>query len=299
MRSVNIILWLCLAAALPATGADDRPRVTVSIAPQAWLIEWLAGDAVDLAVALAPGESPATYDPTPRRLAELFDTQLYLGVGVPMERVLLPRLREGKRNTRVVDLALDVTRLAIHAHAHDHDHDDAEMHETGFDPHVWLSPRRMKIMAGAAAAALAEQTPALAGVLETNLQRLNAELDSLDASVAAALAPAAGRTMFVFHPAFGYLAHDYGFTQRAVEKDGLPPSPRHLATVLSEIRAQGAAAVFVQPQSASAQLRAVAEAEGLTVVVLDPLARDYARNLREMAAAIGAALAPAAGEVAP
>jgi len=301
MRSANIILCLCLAAAMPATGADDRPRVAVSIAPQAWLVERLAGDAVDLTVALAPGESPATYDPTPRRLAGLFDTQLYLGVGVPMESVLLPRLRDGDQDTRVVDLARDVTRLTIHDHVHAHDHGDR--HESGFDPHVWLSPRRMKVMAGAAAAALAEQAPALAGVLATNLQRLNAELDTLDASVAEALAPAAGRTMFVFHPAFGYLAHDYGFTQRAVEKDGLPPSPRHLATVLAEIRAQGAGTVFVQPQSASAQLRAMAEAEGLAVVVLDPLARDYARNLRQMAVAVGEALrpapAPVTGETAP
>ncbi len=295
MRPAIIISCLCLAAAATAAGTEAPLRVTVSIAPQAWLVERLAGDAVDLTVALEPGASPATFDPTPRRLAELSGTRLYLAVGVPMERILFPRLAEHEGVLDIVDLAADAARLPIHAHHHDHGH----AHTDDFDPHVWLSPRRMKTMAAAAADALAELVPGLADELAANLARLQDELDALDTAVAASLAPASGRTMFVFHPAFGYLAHDYGFVQRAVEKDGLPPSPRHLAAVLSEIRAQGTGTVFVQPQSASAQLQAVAGAEGLAVVVLDPLARDYARNLREMAAVIGAALAPADREAAP
>ncbi|MBU1074212.1 zinc ABC transporter substrate-binding protein, partial [bacterium] len=246
----------------------------------AWLVERLAGEAFALEVALAPGESPATYDPTPRRLAELSATRLYLSVGVPLERILIPRLRDGCRDLIVADLSAGVELLAGDDHGHGHE----------CDPHVWLSPRRMRVMAATAAAALGDLRPELAGTLATNLARLQAELDVLDGAVAELLAPAAGRTMVVFHPAFGYLAHDYGFVQKAIEKDGLPPSPRHLAAVLAEIRDQRINTVFVQPQSASAQLQAVAAAEGLAVAVLDPLAYDYADNLLRMAARIGAAL---------
>jgi len=292
-------MCLFLAAGLPASGfADDdgaagtRPQVTVSIAPQAWLVERLAGAPVALQVALAPGESPANFDPTPRRLAELSRTEIYLAVGVPMERVLLTHLRNTCPRMAIADLAADVDRLA----ADGHDHGIGAVHAHEFDPHVWLSPRRMSSMAGVAADLLATLMPGRAEAIRDNLGVLRAELDTLDAELAALLAPAAGRTMVVFHPSFGYLAHDYGFTQTAIEKDGLPPSPRHLASVLTTIRDQGVRTVFVQPQAASAQLRAMADAEGLRVEVLDPLARNYPENLRRMAAAIGAALAPGGAE---
>ncbi len=288
-RLMIIAVTTVLAISGPA-GADERPLVVVSIAPEGWLVERLAGDAVRLEIALAPGESPASYDPTPRRLARLSGARLYLAVGVPMESILLPRLGSLCEDVKVVDLSRGQTRLAGHDHGHHHDHEHA------VDPHVWVSPRRMADLADAAARALGDLVPEAKAVIDANLVSLRTELATLDTEVATLLAPAAGRTMVVFHPSFGYLAHDYGFVQTAIEKDGLPPSPRHLATVLSNIREQNVQSIFVQPQSASAQLNALAKSENLGVVVLDPLARDYPENTRRMAAAIGDAFSPVSDE---
>ena len=289
---------LCLAFAVLVTLAAVAPpagaacRVTVSIEPLAWLVERLIGDDGQVCTALAPGESPATYDPTPRRLAELARTDLYLGVGVPMERVLLPHLRRDRPGLAIHDLAEGLEKLAIGGHSHDHG--DGHDHAHEFDPHVWLSPRLMGRMAESAARILAARHPELGEALPTRAAALQSDLADLDAELRAILSPAAGRTLVVFHPAFGYLARDYGLVQRAIEKDGLPPSPRRLAEVLAEIRAQGLRAIFVQPQEASAQLQALARAEGLQVLELDPLAGDYTENMRRMAEVIAGALAPGA-----
>ena len=90
-RPMVITIATVLALAGPV-GADEPPLVVASIAPVGWLVTELAGDTVRLEIALAPGESPASYDPTPRRLAGLADARLYLAIGVPMESILLPRL---------------------------------------------------------------------------------------------------------------------------------------------------------------------------------------------------------------
>lgn len=277
---------LVAAALAPPASADDRPLVVVSLPPQGWLVERLAGDAVRLEVALAPGESPASYDPTPRRLARLSGLRLYLAVGVPMERVLLPHLGALNDTLDIVDLRGEAAPPGTTGHDHDHGHGH------GPDPHVWLSPRRMIGLAEVAAAALTDLLPAAAEAIAARGARLRADLEALDAEVAVLLAPAAGCTLLVYHPAFGYLAQDYGFTQVALEKDGLPPSPRHLADVLDGIRDGGSRTVFVQPQSGGSALRALAETEHLRVEVLDPLAADYPTNLRHIATAIAAALAP-------
>jgi len=284
------VMMPAMLGALPIRAAESACRVTVSIEPMAWLAQRLIGEDTSVCTALAPGESPATFDPTPRRLAELAGTDLYLGVGVPMERVLLPHLRRNSPGLDVHDLAEGLERLEIDGHGHG----DGHHHHHEFDPHVWLSPRLMIRMADAAADILAARFPRLGEAIPDRAAALRAELKALDRELGEILAPAAGRTLVVFHPALGYLARDYGLVQRAIEKDGLPPSPRRLAEVLSEIRAQDLRAIFVQPQAASAQLRALAKAEGLQVVELDPLAGDYPQNMRRMAEAIAAALAPGA-----
>ena len=294
MSRSHRILSLFAVATLLVLGAcrDAAPpgaRLTVSIPPQAWLVERLAGADRAVDVALAPGESPAVFDPTPRRLAELSGTALYLAVGVPMEHGLLDHLRSAVPDMKIVDLSRGLTRLS--AHGHSHDHGDAD-HASDLDPHVWLSPRLMARMAKIAAEALAEDDPARAGEIRANLEAVQAELIELDADLARILAPTTGHTMLVYHPAYGYLAHDYGFTQLAVEEHGLPPSPRHLAELLDGLRDEHPRAVFVQPQAESGPLRALAEEAGLAVEVIDPLAHDYPENLRRMATAIAAALAP-------
>ncbi len=293
-RSIRRLLPLALC--LLATGCGGRDagplHVTVSIPPLAWLTERLAGPTCTVDVALPPGESPAVFDPTPRRLVELSATDLYFAVGVPMERILLPHLREACPDLVVADLAGDLPRHAddAHAHAHAHAH-DGHGHAHDHDPHVWLSPRMMARMAATAATALSEHLPAQADDIRANLATLESELATLDADLAAILAPAGGGRMLVYHPAFGHLARDYGFDQVAVERGGLPPSPRHLAEVLDGLGEAGTRTLFVQPRSAGGPLRALAEAEGLRLAELDPLARDYPDNLRRMARAIAAALA--------
>ena len=99
-----------------------------------------------------------------------------------------------------------------------------------------------------------------------------------------------GRDLFVFHPAYGYFARQYGLTQVAVETGGRQPSARHLAELIDRARARDVRVIFVQPQFARHSARAVADAIGGAVVPLDPLAEDYLGNLEQMASTVESAL---------
>lgn len=142
------------------------------------------------------------------------------------------------------------------------------------------------------AEALIEADPEHAGVYGANLEELRMDLDRLDQELAEILAPLRGSAIFAFHPAYGYLAAEYGLTQIAIEENGLDPGPRHLAKVIDEGKRLGVRAVFVQPQFSKASAQRVAREIGAEVVVLDPLARDYIGNLRKMGEALREALQP-------
>jgi len=278
----RLLLGAVLLMAAGAVRAAEPVRVAVSILPQAWFVERLAGDAVQVQVLVGPGESPASFDPTPRRMAELSRARLLLTIGVPMENSLLPRLRRGLPDLPIVAVRRGMTLLPSPAHAdHDHDHGQGET-----DPHVWLSPARARALAAVTADALAELLPARAPAIRAALADLDAELAILTDEIAALLAPVRGADVLVFHPSFGYLCADHGLHQVAVERGGQSPGARHLADVLRRARERGVRTIFVQPQFSEASARAVAREAGLDVVVLDPLPRDYSAGLRALAAAI-------------
>jgi len=158
------------------------------------------------------------------------------------------------------------------------------------DPHIWLDPRQMKTIADTTARALEALLPDEAPRIEERLAALQRAIDDTDARVAALLAPFAGRTLLVFHPAYGYFTRRYSLIQTAIEVDGRAPSARRLATVVGELQQQPVPALFIQPQFSRSAAERVANALDCELVELDPLAGDYLANLEIMADRIAGAL---------
>jgi len=257
--------------------------VFVSIPPQAFLVEWLTGDLVQVEVMLPPGASPATYEPTPKQMVALDRSQLYLQIGAPFEGPVLDKVADLMPELRVVNCRIGVDLEPIGGGGHDHG--------AGFlDPHIWLDPLRMKIVASTTAKALRTLLPDEAQEIEDRLAALHQAIDDTDHRVAEVLAPYAGNTLVVFHPAYGYFARRYGLNQMAVEVDGKAPSARRLASVVNELGGQPVRALFVQPQFSRSAAERVANALDCELVELDPVAGDYLANLETMADRIAGAL---------
>ena len=162
-------------------------------------------------------------------------------------------------------------------------------HHEGLDPHVWLSPLNLKIMAAEMARAMIASDPANKATYEKNLSETTRILDQVHQKIEQKLAPYQGASFYVFHPAFGYFAHTYHLQQQAIETGGKSPTPRQLSSLITQAKASKARVIFVQPQFDPRSAQAIANAIHGEVVPLDPLAEDVAANLEIMATKIQAA----------
>ena len=83
MKYLILILWGFLLATSCRTGGivPDKPVVSVSIIPQQYFIEQLAGDLAEVNVLVPPGASPATYEPTVSQLGKLEQSAVYMRIG--------------------------------------------------------------------------------------------------------------------------------------------------------------------------------------------------------------------------
>ena len=303
MRATYIALCGLLLAALPLGAASAAPplAVGVTIPPQAYFLEQLAGDLVQTQVLVGPGQEPHNYQPTPKQMARLSRVRLYFSLGLPLEKTLLTKLRGLNKDLVVVNTIKGITLLPMTAEHHEHgerhegkahDPKEAEHHhgQGEPDPHTWLSPRLVQAQAANISAALQTADPAHAQAYAGKLKAFSARLAQLDQRLAQALAPYKGRTILVFHPAFGYLAHAYGLRQVAIEQEGKEPGGKSLARLIERAQKEKVKVVFVEPQFPADNAQAVARAIGGVVAPLDPLAPDYIQNLEAMAGRIASAL---------
>lgn len=292
-HSLLLLLMLCVLAS--ACGAPDRadtpdgshPRVFVSIPPQKFLVERIAGDLLSVDVLLPPGQSPATYEPTPKQMSRLSRSSALFRIGVPFEDRLMKKITDSMPSLPVVDTrkGIKLRKMTGSSDHGDHTHGPGTP-----DPHCWLDPRLAMIQARTIHDSLVQILPGSAGELRAGLDRLTTDLQEADRRLALALEPLRGRSIFVFHPAYGYLADAYGLRQVAVEIEGKEPSAKQLADLIEGAKRDRVRVIFHQPQFAHGSVETVAREIGGTAVELDPLAEDYLANLDRMAADITAAL---------
>jgi len=297
----GLIIGFAALAGLGWAGPAEaaKVKVFVSIEPQAFFVERVGGDRVDVGVLVGPGQSPHSYEPTPRQMAGLAEAKVFFTIGVPFERRLVEKFRSTLETVKIVDCSQGIRRRKmVEPHSHqegeaDHHPDEknpgaaqGEESEEGLDPHVWLSPRNGKTIAENIARTLAEQDPAGKAAYDRNLAALIQDLDRVDQEIAQTLKPVKGAQFLVYHPAFGYFAEAYGLVQVPVEIEGKEPGPKELAKLIEVAKEHRIRVVFVQPQFSRKSAEAVAQAIGGDVQPMDALARDYLKNLRTMAQTI-------------
>jgi len=274
---------LAVVQAEPAHAASIS--VFVSVLPQKYFVERIAGGQADISVMVGPGDSPATYEPTPRQIAALSRASVYFQIGVPFEQVWMTRLRAANPEMLVVDTTAGIQRRRIEgAGTAPSDRGDLR------DPHVWTSPLLVKSMAAIIRDTFMNLDPTHADAYERNWRQFVADLDALDAEIRTRLSPHAGRAFLVFHASWGYFADAYGLRQIPIETSGKEPGPRTLARVIKEAKARGIKIVFAQPQFSRKSAEMIAQQIGGHVIALDPLAENYIENMRRVASSIAQAM---------
>ncbi len=269
----------------PATVPEPRVaprRIAVSIPPLAWFAERAFPEAT-VTVVLPAGGDPHTFAPSPSQVRQITEADLWLGVGMPFERILHRILPAATAPLFLDFLALQNGSGGTSPTAHRNDDQDhrgqKQSHPPGdTDPHVWLSLDFHQLVAA-------------------ELQRHYgpaAQLDWLPEAEAAVsiattlLEPLRGRAFYVQHPAFGALGQRFALRQVAIEVNGRIPPPRQLRRLLATMDAADVHALLVQPRAsrAIAETIAAASARPLRLIEVDPLAADWPLLIVEAAEAI-------------
>jgi len=288
MNTVNAliaIILLILGGFVGRAWTAERVPVFVSIAPQAHFVQQIGKDLVNVQVLVEPGADPHTYEPRPQQMVALSKAVLYFAIGIEFEAAKLAKISAVNPRMKVVHTDHGVLKLPMAGHTdHDTNDDDKTDHRHGgLDPHIWLSPPLVMLQARSILTSLQAVDPVHRSAYEANYRAFIMDIVDLDAQLRAAFDGLKGSSFMVFHPSWGTFAHTYGLNQVPIEIEGKSPKPAQLKDLIERARSNRIRVVFAQPQFSSKSAEQISRAIGGRVAVVDPLASDWANNLRQVA----------------
>jgi zinc transport system substrate-binding protein len=273
MKKIVIIL-ITLSTLIHA-----KMQVCVSILPQAFFVQKIAGDLVDIEVLVKPGASPATYAPKPSQLKRISDASIYFTIGVAFEKNWLPRFGSINDKMKLIDTTKEIEKISMLQHAHKHD----EHSHKGLDPHVWLDPILVASQVKIITQTLVKEDSKNSKIYQKNEQKFTKELKEIDTKIKKIISNVKQKEFIVFHPSFGYFAKRYGLEQVAIEKEGKEPSVKYIKKVIDFAKEHQIKRVFVAPQFSQKSAKQIAKQIGGSVQSINPLAKKWDENILNIA----------------
>lgn len=277
-------LWKCLAycvgvALLAACTSKTAPEktVTVTIEPQRYFAEAIAGDKYTVKSMVGAGFNPEEYDPTPRQMVDLGKSEAYFRIGpIGFEQVWMNRIRENNPGLRIFDLSegFDFTADAHGDEEEEDGHGHAHAHG-GADPHLWSSIAGAKLIASNTLQAFIALDPENKAYYTDNYRSLLQDINETEQELHNQLDTLQNRTFIIYHPALTYLAREFGLKQLPIELDGKEPSPAQLKRLIETARDNGVEVVFVQQEFDKKNAELIANETGCTLVSINPLSYDW------------------------
>lgn len=272
---------------------NKKPVVFVSILPQQYFVQRIAGDKYQVEVMIPPGMGHSDYDPTPSQMKELANAQLFFRIGyIVFEEAWMATIAKNNPQLKIINTSDGCSVLKeeepFEGNLHPNEqagHSATETHKhnaSGIDPHIWLSPKEVKIQAKHYLDAFIQNDPAEKDNFTKNYVALIADVNKLDSTLKAELTPLKDRKFMVYHPALTYLAKDYNLHQISIEYAGKEPTASYLFNLVDLARKDNIKVIFIQKQYDTKNASAIATEIGARLIQFDHMAPDWLDNMYQL-----------------
>jgi len=250
--------------------------ITVSILPQKYVVDNLMDGTVPVNVLIPAGSSPATYSPSPAKIKGLGESKLYLKIGhIGFEQAWTGKISEINPNLVITDTSNGISFIRGEDYVHG-DH----VHKGGIDPHIWTSPKTMLTVIKNTQVALSKEFPEQKTNITKNAQVLIEKIKKLDLEFEERCNSFTQKSFYIFHPAYTYLARDYGLKQISIEHKGKEPSAQWLKTLIDNGRENNIKAIFIQEEFDKRNAEIIAKELNIPAIQVNPLSLNWEKEMK-------------------
>ncbi len=271
MKKLLPLLLLCFVTTAQAA---DRVKVVTTLPVFASIAQEIGGERIDIDSLAPPNKDPHFLDAKPSYVVKLNRADVLIEGGMGLENGWLPPILMQARNAKVmpgragyVNLATGIAPLEIPTAA---GRALGDVHPAG-NPHTWLDPRNIKIMAVNIQKHLIEVDPAGRAHYQANLraflQRLNDKISDWEKRGR----QLKGVAVLTYHKSLSYFSKWIGITivDTIEPRPGIPPSSRRADKLLQKIPSWQIKAVIAEPFYPKKLPRYIAEKGGIPLLIVE------------------------------
>ena len=262
---------LVLAFLAAVTTVHAKLNVVCTTPDLASLVQAVGGDKIEITTLARPTEDPHFVDAKPSFIVKLNRADALIEGGAELEIGWLPPLLTGARNAKLASGApgyiLANEGIQMVEVPTSLDRSEGDIHAAG-NPHFLVDPENAKIVARHIAEAFCKLDTANCTTYQANLKKFLEQLDAKMVEWQKQLASFKGEPIVAYHNSWVYFARRFGLKINLFlePKPGLPPSPAHLASVITKMKADKAHVIIVDPYLNRRTAETVARNTDATVV---------------------------------
>lgn len=251
------------------TKESETIKVVATFYPMYDFAKNIVGDEGEVSLLIEAGIEPHEYDPTAKDLVKMSQADVLVYNSEYME-TWIPSVENSLEGSKVQLVKATKNLVLLPS---EEAHESQEEHHHDYDPHLWLSPYRAKMLVEKITEQLSELFPNKADKFKVNAKRYLEELTTLDQEYFAALSVAKQKNFVTQHTAFNYLAVDYGLNQIGIAgiSPEIEPSPARLAELTTYIKDNGIKYIYFEENVSEKIAKTLAEETGVQLEVLNPL----------------------------
>jgi ABC-type Zn uptake system ZnuABC Zn-binding protein ZnuA len=262
--AVAAIAVLLAGCGTSAQGGRDTGglRVVTTVAPITSIVAAVGGDRITVDGLVPEGTNSHTFDPPPSAAKVLSRADLVFTNGLKLEEptkdLAEANMREG---ATLVELGTKVLPESEYLYDFSFPRDEGKP-----NPHLWTDPTYAIRYAAVVRDALTAADPRNAGYFARNYGTFETQATALDAALRAdqTTIPGDRRQLLTYHDAYAYFAKTYGWKViGAIQpKNFEDPTPREVAALIDQIRAERVPVIFGSEVFPSKVLAEIGRATG-------------------------------------
>lgn len=282
--TIGLFALLLIAGCNEPGVKTTKDTITVSILPQKYILEQIAGDKFQINVLVPDGSGPETYEPTGIQMQKMSRSKACIITGLlDFEKDWLTKVSAQYADLMIINTSTGVDLIAGHEdHGDDHQHAEGEHHHHagGIDPHIWLSLKAIKVQSQNIMESLVKLDPENKTLYEDNYKKFDARLDSIDGVIADKFKALAKPASFmIYHPSLSYYSNDYGIEQISIELEGKEPSPAYMKELIDKAKKVEISTIFYSEQFDKRSAETIAKQLGISLAAFNPLEENVEKNL--------------------
>ena len=274
-----IVLFLSFLLTLTLMGEnsyaeESKIDIVAGINPLKTFVDKIGGEKVKTSVMIPPGFSPTNYAPSPSGLKKLSKSDYYFTFQMPAEKAnILPKLNNFNEDIKLIKL----DKITAEKYK------PRKFSDGGVDPHIWMSPKRVKYIVKIITEKLVELDTKNKKYYQQRRDEYLNKLNEMDKYINDKLKNLKGKSVLIYHPVLGYFTEEYGLNLKSIEKNGKEATPKRLQELIDFAKKENIKTILHQKTVDSKQTKVIASEINGKTVKINPLADNYIENMKNIA----------------